>query len=576
MTSDQYHYHALGTARSIRLVHLKEQAEPTSEIEYKLLEVPLDEAPPYCAVSYSWSNQKLTEEIICDGQKLLVTRNCKAALRQLLGREANMLWIDAMCVNQEDVDERNSQVFFMGSIFRDAQHVLVWLGEAADDSESCLASIGNDLEPSNIDVHEAKAINHLFERPWFTRVWVLQEVAVAKDVRVVCGNAVVAWDSLAAFITRMWASPVQGVVSDVYNCNDIITLRKDYIKTGSVNAFHALALSRTFEATDLRDKVYALLTVSRELGDAIGKPDYAKSVVDVWTDAMAACLQGSLGVSQLSLVSHTLHWRETTRLTGYEGLPSWVPALDHNIVNWRIWPKAKKAQMDKSSFRVDGPRLHIRGSILDRISNCQRPSWDKYGDMGKLWKAWFDDISQTAAKTSGEPLHVAFWKTIYGDIRNHIKADSQLAAWHGHIMSGKSVEDESELIGAGLRPSGRDVVIQTRQNSAATVTARDFYGSTRKGTLGLTENGTLGFFPQTTKVGDLVAYFKGSETLFVLRKVQDPRPSVFQRTMQTLYRNSVPDQPDQPTYELVGACYVHGGMAGKSWKKNISSTKFVL
>lgn len=81
-----------------------------------------------------------------------------------------MLRIDAMCINHEDVDERNSQVFFMGSIFRDAQHVLVWLGEVADESESCLAAFGNGLDPSDIDVHKAEAINHLFQRPWFESV----------------------------------------------------------------------------------------------------------------------------------------------------------------------------------------------------------------------------------------------------------------------------------------------------------------------------------------------------------------------------------------------------------------------
>lgn len=143
-------------------------------------------------------------------------------------------------------------------------------------------------------------------------------------------------------------------------------------------------------------------------------------------------------------------------------------------------------------------------------------------------------------------------------------------------MSGKSIEDESEIAGAGLKTSGSDVVIQTAEDGTATATVRKFYLNTRKGVLGMTKTSSLGFFPKTTKVGDLVAYFKGSETLFVLREAQDPQSSVFERTMQSSYRISMSDQRDLPTHEFIGACYVHGDLDGKSWKKIANSTEFVL
>jgi hypothetical protein len=85
------------------------------------------------ALSYVWGSQFGTEPLVCDGKQLLVTPNCKSALRHLRRGDApRTLWVDAICIDQENakqsVEERNAQVAMMGDIYAKARRTLCWFG----------------------------------------------------------------------------------------------------------------------------------------------------------------------------------------------------------------------------------------------------------------------------------------------------------------------------------------------------------------------------------------------------------------------------------------------------------------
>ncbi|ORY14571.1 heterokaryon incompatibility, partial [Clohesyomyces aquaticus] len=82
----------------------------------------------YEAVSYKWGNSELPSHIICEGKKLSITRNCKAALEQFSSVKNRLLWVDSICINQNDVQERNEQVSLMAIIYSSADRTLAWLG----------------------------------------------------------------------------------------------------------------------------------------------------------------------------------------------------------------------------------------------------------------------------------------------------------------------------------------------------------------------------------------------------------------------------------------------------------------
>jgi len=114
----------------------------------------LDESPSYTALSYSWGNPEITETIILDGEQFQVTVNLYAALRNLQREhEDTVLWIDAICINQNDNVEKSWQVQQMGDIYQQAIMVVIWLGPADDTSNIAmekLARFGEQVKQENI------------------------------------------------------------------------------------------------------------------------------------------------------------------------------------------------------------------------------------------------------------------------------------------------------------------------------------------------------------------------------------------------------------------------------------------
>ena len=128
-----YCYQALSTPRCIRVLELAPALSRAAPIRYKLTEVDLDRKPParlmYEALSYVWGHPKGDRPTLCEGHQLLITMNCEEALRELRFRvKTRILWIDAICINQSDIPERNLQVAMMDSVYQQAAGVLVWLG----------------------------------------------------------------------------------------------------------------------------------------------------------------------------------------------------------------------------------------------------------------------------------------------------------------------------------------------------------------------------------------------------------------------------------------------------------------
>lgn len=165
----------------------------------------------YEALSYAWgstSNQKpiLVDDAAGDANTILVTENLELALRHLRRRaESRTLWIDAVCIDQNNIEERNQQVSMMGNVYARASQVLVWLGPEENDSDHAmelLQYLGErvDADPTTgtlrlsdlgrgepeladrsvalpFDERELRSIGHFFSRPWFERLWVRQEVS---------------------------------------------------------------------------------------------------------------------------------------------------------------------------------------------------------------------------------------------------------------------------------------------------------------------------------------------------------------------------------------------------------------
>ncbi|KAK0724400.1 heterokaryon incompatibility protein-domain-containing protein, partial [Lasiosphaeris hirsuta] len=229
-----YVYLPLTSPRCTRVIRLQGAPDPSNPIIFKLVEISLAniQCEPYDALSYTWGGQPLDRLVSCGSKALSITANAEAALRRLRWKKkARHVWVDAICINQASVAERNVQVTNMGDIYRRAERVLIWLGEATPNAEmafrimrdfwrmvkpistrrgvrSRIAKAKKDdgpWEPDGFDGMKSKLLSKLTRdqraqlirgvvdiqsRPYWERVWTLQEVGLcrhADSCLVFCG-----------------------------------------------------------------------------------------------------------------------------------------------------------------------------------------------------------------------------------------------------------------------------------------------------------------------------------------------------------------------------------------------------
>ncbi|KAK0648409.1 heterokaryon incompatibility protein-domain-containing protein, partial [Cercophora newfieldiana] len=217
MEPSRYKYKPLGPGQ-IRLLKLAPGDDADSPLRFDLVTDDLDSypGPSYEALSYTWGNtaEPCTAFVGTRTAEYFVniTSNLNAALRSLRNRpQAAFLWIDAVCINQDDLQEREAQVELMRRIFSSATRTVVWLGEhdpSTRDAISCIELVKGEAQfiPSMLDpahgcyVKEPlwTAFAKLLARSWFERVWVYQEIAVSANVDLRCGPFSIVWDDLCA------------------------------------------------------------------------------------------------------------------------------------------------------------------------------------------------------------------------------------------------------------------------------------------------------------------------------------------------------------------------------------------
>jgi hypothetical protein len=131
---ENYQHPPLPGDRFIRVMNLLPSR--AGELHCKLLPVSLDKLPKFEALSYSWGPPILSSTIFCDGKPWGITPNCEAALRRLRQpQKSRLVWVDAICINQNSIPECNNQVKYMGEIYGQAKQVVVWLGESTPQTE---------------------------------------------------------------------------------------------------------------------------------------------------------------------------------------------------------------------------------------------------------------------------------------------------------------------------------------------------------------------------------------------------------------------------------------------------------
>ncbi|KAI0179053.1 HET-domain-containing protein [Hypoxylon sp. FL1284] len=403
----------------IRLLELFPAPEHSSPIECALHPVKLSKKPSYEALSYTWGGKGSGQSITLDGVALPVFENLEAVLRRLRRtKKSRTLWIDAICINQEDLEERAAQVKLMRDVYESAAEVTIWLGEPGDGAELGLnrltssstftrtaknrnghwavetklfgktGGLGTEaaswFSPSAghlRDEVEKDEIRELLCRPWWSRVWIIQEAVIPRKLKVLCGSWEVEWDSLNAETKEENISVKQVALIKVMHpellsfadstLDNINLMRRKWRDSKAGNNIYELLYNlRRLACTDPRDRIFAFLgLLSPEVG-MILSPDYTRPTVDIYTRFCRAVI---LKARTLDILNCTRQWRGVAK----------------PVTNSRVYSVYERARYHDTSVMVKDEAESEPGEGSAKLPT----GWERCLDDGVV--SYFDHNTQT-------------------------------------------------------------------------------------------------------------------------------------------------------------------------------------
>ncbi|KAK4952773.1 hypothetical protein LTR10_009581 [Elasticomyces elasticus] len=387
-----------------------------------LLPYKLEDCPAYHALSYIWGDASFKIPITVNGCSFMVTGNLYAALEKLRDPDAEvLLWIDAISIEQSNLEERSRHVTYMHIVYQQAVSVIVWLGRASKDSAAafdqieaickrCLPWPENEREmnakfasaiESVITAYLHRRTTHdpwrplanLFSRPWWQRIWVVQEVAFSHPVVVMCGHRKASMAHLLlageAFRQLHFHSPdlltqdprlvadntYVDFLASVVVPTQLLTYQALRREVKDVNLEHRAC-------SDPRDKIFGLLNlVARDQWPC--KPDYRSDAKESFKLAMLKIveLRNDLNILASCKAETNGRWPVSSSHLGkllqearLADLPSWIPdwttvRLTFPLPGGIGSDEAYLNTNNRSRFEVIGNTLFVRGLILGTIQH---------------------------------------------------------------------------------------------------------------------------------------------------------------------------------------------------------------
>lgn len=321
----------------IRLLRFGDQPPP-SELDHFVLETyDIATAPHFVALSYTWGEPTPTYDIIINESLLSIGESLWVALRALRSFFRNdvvvpdksqqceddavtlpkdllqengypLIWIDAICINQSHNLEKSHQVNMMGRIFKAAGCVISWLGEEADNSRSVMRAIRSTMQTNSCSVEAVESMHSFLRRPYWRRMWIIQEFILAEDVIILCGHEGAWWKDLVHFWYDVkFVQDAEGVheFSKSFSTLSIfpeglaalISARNDrelnvLMKIEHLSMHELMTTFSYGRCRDRRDRVYALLAlIEPEAGIEPLRADYTISAEKLYYRVMGYARQ---------------------------------------------------------------------------------------------------------------------------------------------------------------------------------------------------------------------------------------------------------------------------------------------
>jgi hypothetical protein len=302
--------------------------EKTSSLECGIVHASLEHTPDYVAISYTWGDGVDKATLVLDDATVTVTASLYGALRAVRERTHPILvWIDGLCIDQQNKTEQASQVQLMNQIYSRATLVAIWLGPEADDSELAITLL-QEIEKGGLSNQRIRATNNtdsaallsLLQRDYWSRLWVVQEVYLAREKRVYCGSSQLPWNIYRVASDAVWEGESNPYLrrgpSSFLNISLSMIL-------GADSLLEALRACRRKLSQNPRDKVFGLLALLREDIRKEIPVNYTQTVKALYIHVATYII---ISTRRLDVIRESIHFPVHTSSFG---LPSWCPDWSH-------------------------------------------------------------------------------------------------------------------------------------------------------------------------------------------------------------------------------------------------------
>lgn len=354
--------------RPFRLLEIRHTEDPSSPLHGSLGTFNLDDGKSftsYKALSYVCGDPDITEPMYIDGQQFDITSNCHAAICRLRELGACRVWVDSVCIQQNDTEEKSFQVSMMSQIYSKAEEVIVFLGynkqevqHTQKESDNFVTGLimmknainGNSsarLSKPRIDGkgprlvpgewrRQYRALAQFFFHPWFSRVWTYRETTFSKSIRVVTNHTTVPYSLLLPtindLIDKIEALNRDGRKHLILEKSELEQLSRARCHTAAAASLQSIERKPKLHEWMLRicfydcshplDRVFAALGFQEDYIRNMVQVDYSKSVLEVYFNAAEVIMQteNSLRLIRFAGLANTseMEW------------PSWLPDWQKN------------------------------------------------------------------------------------------------------------------------------------------------------------------------------------------------------------------------------------------------------
>lgn len=516
-------------------------------------------AAPYEAVSYVWGTSVTDHVIICNDRHLPITKNLDEYLKQVrLVDRKRALWIDLICIDQDDNEEKCRQVRLMGQIYSRAERVLITLGTdelsyshaqhaaslVLETNEMVLKTLarlqcGEDdwgafpypakTDPLLSDSRWA-SVAVLVEEPWFNRGWVVQEAGLAKEAEILWGGCQISWLKLLRTCQWLWmrapSTSSEFSISflqihlDIYGSRYPQESHTFYLESTWYNfqTLDILDFSRSLALTDPRDRIYAFTALPGAIADLQHIDiNYEKDFLHIYQSFACEYITRTGKTDILQYIQH-----DESSIA--EDFPSWVPQWQIDLflgdaLSWSDGVIQSSSPLPPTlPIILDNTILKTRGIRFDTIKTVTTPFSEdpSIDEVAAIWQ-FIKEKRADALIYDAFSILLAFYHTIcMGENDTSLNPDMETAnsgAYMLYLTGKDTLPDEPSLAPYEEQRRELDGEYELVHNFIST-----FLLSRR---VVVTERGYLGLVPEIAREGDLCCLIFGTKAPFIIREAGD-------------------------------------------------------